>query len=169
LATREASLNLLFLDLAKAVAAGRLFLSSLASKNPSAVKSGRQTVQFIDGGTVLRVEYVPLEHKAAIANIAAEYATKISYVKVEPKNIRQDRWERWQPTIHISAAVALLYDANVQAQGPLQWLPFCKSLLSDGNGQVARVIRNNANDLLQAAEDCRLFPKANPRPVFFCD
>lgn len=169
LATREASLNRLFMDFGKAVDAGRLFLSSLAAKDPQAIRTGSQIVHFKYDGIIRKSAIAAVPHASVIASAVAEQATKLAYEKVEAKNVRQERWDRWLPTIHISAAFALLYDFNVQMQGPVAWRTFSKSILSDDNGDVARSVAKNANALLQAAEDCQFFPKANPRPVLLRD
>jgi hypothetical protein len=169
LATREASLNHLFMDFGKAVDAGRLFLSSLAAKNPQAIRTGKQIVFFRHEGAILKSEIPAVPHTEALAVAVAEHAARLAYEKVDSHNIRQARWDRWLPTIHISAAFAWLHDFNVQVQGPMPWGTFAKSILSEDNGDLTWVVAQNANKLLQAAEDCSFFPKANPRPVLLRD
>jgi len=170
LGDHEARLNALFLDFQKGVDAGRLFLSSLAAHDPACQKSGEGRIGFTLDGEQSELTFPAVKHQKSIATLVAEKVAKKAFEKVEPKNIRQERWEKWQSVIHIAAAFAVTIDANERISGPRPWIAICRSMLADADrSDQADSIATIANAFLQKAEDFRLFQKANPFPVRIID
>lgn len=164
-ADRRAGLEGVFADLKNATDAGRLFLSSLYARYPGVAKGGNATVKF-RGEPAVQVDYPALSHSAQLDAFVANLSAVRPNQGVEPKSIRQARWDNWLATIHLGAAFALLHDSNVELQGHVEWRKFCRSLLfQQENDHVAQTLVTNANRLLDAAEECHLFQKAKPRPL----
>jgi hypothetical protein len=162
----EARLNALFLDFQKGVDAGRLFLSSLAAHDPAYRKDGMGKISFTVDGERSELTFPAVKHQKSIATLVAENEAKRAYERVDPKNIRQERWDKWLSVIHIAAAFAVTIDANERIFGPRPWIAHCRLMMADADRtDQADSIATIANAFLQKAEDFRLFQKANPYPV----
>lgn len=149
-------LSRVFSEFQQAVKAGRTFISSLAARDEAALERGYAEV-LLPIGRRFPVRVPALPHVEALRQVVSQSG---------PVYVRQQHWENFIPTIHIGGAFAELYDWNVALQGSIDWQEFCRSLLfREENAEVATIIVRNANRLLQAAEDCSFFPKANPSPL----
>lgn len=160
-------LDRVFFDFNKGLEAGRMFLSSLAASDPASAKRGFGESKFRFGSEVFGLRYPAISHLDVLTEAVRE--KEVRDVFIEPKNIRQERWDRWVPTIHIAAAFVLLFDSNSKIQGDKEWRSICRSLLFNDNDHVPKTLVSNANLILQCAEDNRFFPKATPLPLLLRD
>lgn len=153
-------LHRLFGEFEQSMKAGKMFMSTLAARDPGAIKRGYVDVLF-------RHDQRPQIRIPAVSHVAA--LNEINMAS-QPNYVRWKHWDSWIPTIHIAAAFAEIYEGNVALFGAMPIREFCRNLLfREETADAPRVIVNNANRLLQAAEDCALFPNHQPSPLVLLD